>query len=153
MKHILLTIVCCIGMVNHAAGQNSAESAVDQVLSNFHLYASQGDWNPYFALMSEDAIFLGTDAGERWTKSEFEGFARATSGWTYAKTARHIKLLPDSETAWFDELLWNDSYGECRGSGVLVKQDGQWLIAQYNLSIPIPNALARQITDLIKQQP
>jgi hypothetical protein len=33
--------------------------------------------------------------------------------------------------------------GPCRGSGVLVKQDGAWKIAQYNLSVPIPNDLMK----------
>ncbi len=43
--------------------------------------------------------------------------------------------------AWFDELLDNAAYGVFRGSGVLLLQRGNWRIAQYNLSFPVPNAL------------
>jgi hypothetical protein len=52
--------------------------------------------------------------------------------------------------AWFDELLDSASYGECRGSGVVRKEGGQWKIAHYNLSIPVPNALAKKIVEEIK---
>jgi hypothetical protein len=56
--------------------------------------------------------------------------------------------------AWFDELLESPHLGTCRGSGVLVAVGGSWKITQYNLSIPIPNALAdavvKQIADSAK---
>jgi len=57
----------------------------------------------------------------------------------------------DGTTAWFDEILWNDSYGTCRGTGVLVLSGGVWRIAQYNLTIPIPNDLARGFAKTIKE--
>ena len=31
--------------------------------------------------------------------------------------------------------------GRCRGSGVLVRSDAGWKIAQYNLSVPVPNSM------------
>ena len=40
--------------------------------------------------------------------------------------------------------------GEARGSGVVVLEDGAWKVAQYNLSIPIPNALAGEVVRLIQ---
>lgn len=55
----------------------------------------------------------------------------------------------DGATAWFDELLSNDAYGTCRGSGVLLLTGSGWRIAQYNLSIPIPNDLAAEIVAMI----
>ncbi len=41
--------------------------------------------------------------------------------------------------------------GACRGSGVLVLSGGAWKIAQYNLSIPIPNDLADGVTKQIAE--
>ena len=51
---------------------------------------------------------------------------------------RHIYFSEDKKMAWFDELL-NTQMKICRGSGVLVKKDGKWLIKQYVLSMTIPN--------------
>jgi hypothetical protein len=45
-------------------------------------------------------------------------------------------------------MLDNDSYGECRGTGVLLLTEQGWKISQYHLTIPIPNALAK---DVVKQ--
>ena len=57
----------------------------------------------------------------------------------------------DKKTAWFDELLMNQSYGECRGTGVMVLENGAWKIAQYHLTIPIPNELAREVVSMIRK--
>jgi SnoaL-like protein len=38
--------------------------------------------------------------------------------------------------------------GVCRGTGVLVLLGGKWKIAQYNLSVPIPNAM---VAGIVKQ--
>ena len=51
--------------------------------------------------------------------------------------------------AWFDEALDTPNMGPCRGSGVLVRGGDAWKIAQYNLSIPIPNDLADGIVKQI----
>ena len=53
-----------------------------------------------------------------------------------------MSFTPDGRTAYFDELLDNEDLGEMRGSGVLVREDGAWKVAQYNLSIPIPGVPA-----------
>ena len=49
------------------------------------------------------------------------------------------------------EVLWNEAYGTCRGTGVLSLTDNGWRIAQYNLSIPIPNDLTRDFAARIKE--
>ncbi len=150
MKNLITLLICFCSF--NVLAQDKTIPEIDSVLTEFHQTAAAGDWDRYFALLNSDAIFLGTDASERWTKSEFEQFARKTSGWLYTQRQRHINVTADGNSAWFDELLWNDSYGLCRGSGVLVKTAQGWLITQYNLSIPIPNNLAREITQQIKQQ-
>ena len=55
---------------------------------------------------------------------------------------RSISIAPDRKVAWFDEALETPNLGPCRGSGVVVATKAGWKIAQYNLSIPIPNDLA-----------
>jgi hypothetical protein len=52
--------------------------------------------------------------------------------------------------AYFDEILESKSYGTSRGTGVLVKTRAGWKIAQYALTFPIPNDLAKDTTDRIK---
>ena len=111
-----------------------------------------GRWAAYFALLAEDAVFLGT-ATERWPKAAF-GYAHphfaAGRGWRFDPGTRQIALSADGRVAWFDELLASESYGECRGSGVLERLDGRWLIRQYHLTIPIPNALAGEVVARIR---
>lgn len=118
--------------------------AIWGVLDHLHTAASDADFDAYFALYSPNAVFLGTDGTERWTLDEFMAYTKphfeAGSGWTYTPRNRFVNFAPDGRTAWFDELLDNDKYGECRGSGVLLfGTDGKWRIAQYNLTKTIPN--------------
>jgi len=42
------------------------------------------------SLYLPDAIFIGTDATEHWTMSEFEGYARPTDGWEYTVKGRTL---------------------------------------------------------------
>jgi hypothetical protein len=138
-----------------AGDEIEAKTAIDHVLSTFHQAASDGDGDVYFSLFAEEAIFMGTDATERWSVDEFKAFAEPYfsqgRGWTYSMTERHIYVTTDGGTAWFDEMLWNDTYGTCRGSGVLTLVDGEWRFIQYNLSIPMPNDLTRDFTARIKE--
>ncbi len=132
-----------------------------EVLDRLHESTSQADGETYFALFTKDAVFLGTDASERWTIQEFQRYAApyfdAGKGWTYTCNTRNINIAPDGQHASFDELLDNASYGVCRGTGVLRLIQGVWKIEQYHLTIPIPNELARdvvaQIRDLEKNAP
>ncbi len=108
----------------------------------------------YSGVFAADAVFLGTDATERWTRDQFMGYAKPYfdqgRGWTYVMVERHVSIAADGATAWFDERLDNASYGETRGSGVLTKESGEWKISQYNLTIPMPNELAREFVDRIR---
>ena len=128
--------------------------AVAGVLDGLHAAASKADGESYFSLFSQDAVFIGTDAGERWTIDEFRAYGEARfatgTGWTYVVRERHIDLAPGGDVAWFDEILWNQSYGTTRGTGVLVRVAGAWKIAQYHLTIPIPNDLAAGMAATIK---
>ena len=122
------------------------EAVIDGLLTSFHQAASDANGDLYFSLFAEGAVFMGTDATERWTVADLKAYAEPYfsqgRGWTYRDTERHVFVSDDGQTAWFDELLWNEKYGTLRGTGVFVLTDGHWRIAQYNLAFPIPNDLA-----------
>jgi ketosteroid isomerase-like protein len=132
----------------------SEEQNITNVLNSFHQAAADAQAKPYFNLLSQNAIFLGTDASERWSKEEFKAFVvpyfSKGTGWLYTPTKRNINLLKQGQVAFFDELLFNKIYGTCRGTGVLIKTDQGWKISQYNLSIPMPNGLAKALVKQIK---
>lgn len=127
---------------------------IDKVLNDFHQFAANAQAKPYFDLLSKDAVFLGTDATERWTKGEFKFFVvpyfSKGTGWLYTPKQRDINLINDAQVAFFDEILLSKSYGTCRGSGVLIKTKQGWKISQYNLSIPMPNGIAKALVKQIK---
>ena len=128
------------------------------VLDTLHRAAAQADGPVYFDLFAPDAIYYGTDPTERWTKQEFQAFAEPYfsrgRGWSYTSTERHVYLSSGGDVAWFDERLWNESYGETRGTGVLIRRGPPgtpWHIVQYNLSFPVPNSLAADLVERIRQ--
>lgn len=134
----------------------TAEQDIAAVLDALHTAAAKADGPAYFALYTPDATYLGTDAGERWSLTEFKGYAMPYfskgQGWTYVPRERHITLAPiDCRcVAWFDELLDSKSYGASRGTGTLVLTPQGWRVSQYALTFPIPNDLAHHMTDEIK---
>ena len=149
---LLFVAACSSAPVAPAPDLAAEEVAVDSVLSALHQAASEADWDRYFGLYAPDAVFFGTDATERWDLDAFRGYASNSTGWTYLMTERHVFVDADGNTAWFDERLRNARYGESRGTGVLVKGDSGWKIAQYNLTFPIPNNLAVEFTQRIIAQ-
>ena len=142
------------GLLSFLSFAASDEQNIDLVLNNFHQAAADAQAKPYFNLLSHDAIFLGTDATERWSKEEFKAFVvpyfSQGKGWLYTPVERNITVLKQGQVAFFDEILFSKSYGTCRGSGLLVKTDQGWKISQYNLSIPMPNGLAKALVKQIK---
>jgi hypothetical protein len=160
IRCVLLWMLIALSVVMSLSTLRAADAhdGVGRVLDELHDAASKADGHRYFALFAPDAVFLGTDASERWPIDEFKVYAQARfdtgTGWTYTLKAgrRFITIDQGGGVAWFDELLENAKYGTCRGSGVLRKFDGQWKIAQYNLSIPIPNDLAAEVVKTIRQK-
>ncbi len=132
-----------------------AVATIGAVLDDFHDAAAAADTERYFGHFSSDAVFLGTDATERWSPAQFRAYAEPFfsegTGWSYTATERHVGLSADRRTAWFDERLHNDKYGETRGSGALVLIADRWYITQYNLAIPVPNDLAGDLVTRIAE--
>ncbi|MEE2888220.1 MAG: nuclear transport factor 2 family protein [Planctomycetota bacterium] len=132
---------------------NSAdERAAAAVLDDFHDCASKADGPRYFDHFAPQGVFLGTDASERWSQAEFRAWGgkyfERDSAWIYVPQRRSFVIVGD--LAWFDESLHSDSYGACRGTGALRKIDGVWKIAQYHLSVPVPNALLGDVVTMVR---
>lgn len=134
--------------------QASNREEVSKVLDQLHFYASKANSKQYFSLFSDNAVYIGTDASETWTIEQFKTFAEPYfnkgKGWTYISNNRHIYFSKSKKTAWFDEMLLNENYGETRGTGILTKSHNGWKIEQYHLTLPIPNELAKQVVKMIK---
>jgi hypothetical protein len=128
---------------------------INRVLDDFHDAAAVADLDRYFGNLTAHAVFLGTDAWERWPRDDFREYAAphflGESAWAYTPRNRSIALSASGETAWFDETVVNEKYGSLRGSGVLeLCGDGVWRIAQYNLGFTIPNEIAGEVVEMIK---
>lgn len=136
------------------AARDASVRAIARVLDDFHDAAAKADEVRYFAHFADDAVFLGTDATERWTLPQFRAFAQPYfqrgTAWTYTPRRRWITVSPGGDAAWFDETLDNAKLGDCRGSGALIRTGGEWKITQYNLTVPVPNELMDKVVDLIR---
>jgi ketosteroid isomerase-like protein len=127
---------------------------VEAVLDEFHAAAAAADEATYLATLTDDMVFLGTAPGERWAGAEWRDFVHSYfsrgKGWAYEPSGRSVVVAPDGGTAWFDETVGNAHYGACRGSGVLRREGDAWRIAQYNLTIPVPDELAPELVSRIR---
>ncbi|MEC7455386.1 MAG: nuclear transport factor 2 family protein [Pseudomonadota bacterium] len=120
---------------------------INTLLDGLHRDAHEGNFQTYFARYSSDAIFLGTDKNERWTIEEFKAYAKPAfadgHGWTYILVERNWEGVGDIR--WFDEILFNEKLGHCRGTGVVHLVNGEWKIAHYALAMLVPNEVALKI--------
>jgi hypothetical protein len=127
------------------------QKEVISMLDFFNTAASNADYKTYFNFFTDDAVFDGTDATERWDKKEFMVWAKPyfdkKTTWHFTALQRHIYIDPQGTHAWFDELL-NTQMKICRGSGVLVKEANGWKLMQYILSATVPNQLIDSVTKM-----
>ena len=145
MKKILffaVTLLLFSSFVSYNNPENKEQEQITIVLDNWHKAAADANAKLYFGALTEDAVFIGTDATENWNKKEFEAFAKPYfdkgKAWDFKPLERHIYLSKDQKTAWFDELL--DTWMKvCRDSGVMVKVGNEWKIQHYVLSMTVPN--------------
>ena len=130
------------------------KDAVARVLDDWHAAAAEANEERYFGYFAPDGVFLGTDAGERWTVDEFRAYAHphfaAGRGWTYAPSDRHVMFSADGRMAWIDEKLDNEKYGQLRGTGVLRYAGGRWKLTHYSMSFTIPNEITLDAVAVIR---
>lgn len=139
-----------------AVADHHEEAAAGAVLDDFHDAAAHGDKDRYLGHMTDDAVFMGTDEWERWPKNpDFVDYVnsrfRDGAGWNYQSVERKMVIADNADTAWFDEVVFSESNGRFRGTGVLVKQGGQWKIAHYAMSFLVFNENWQEVIELTKK--
>ena len=124
-----------------------AEEKLDILIDGLHQDAHEGNFKSYFERYSPDAVFLGTDKTERWIIEEFKEYAEPAfadgHGWTYKVVERNWG--GEGNIRWFDEILFNEKLGHCRGTGVAKLINNEWKIAHYALTMLVPNSIAADV--------
>jgi len=150
----LRIIIVLVVLVGFNADASQVLPELDKLLNGFHRAAAESNFDDYFQRFAEDAYFLGTDATERWSVSEFKNYARPAfeqgRGWRYDVLTRNIEHKQGLDIYWFDEILYNEKLGRCRGTGIIVLEAGDWKIAHYSLSMLIPNEIAVAVANETK---
>ncbi|MGE5049313.1 MAG: nuclear transport factor 2 family protein [Deltaproteobacteria bacterium] len=122
-------------------------------LDDFHDAAARADEDRYFAHFAPGGVFLGTDASERWDAASFRAYAHPYfargKAWSFRGVRRRVAAR--GEVAWFEEDLETQNLGPARGSGVMVRSGGRWLIEQYVLSVVIPNEKFKAVKELLSR--
>lgn len=133
--------------------QDSSKEHINSLLEAWHDAAARADYMDYFSKMADESIFIGTDPTENWEKDAFAKWSKPYfdkgKAWSFSTLERNIFLKENYDIAWFDELL-DTHMGICRGSGVVTKEDGEWKVKHYVLSIEIPNENVEEVTLLKK---
>lgn len=150
---------CGAASTGAGSGQadDAAAKAIGAMVDDWHDAAANADEARYFAHLSIDSVFLGTDATERWDKPAFAKFAHPHfakgKAWTFRSSRRAITIDDPGRVAHFDEDLVTEKLGPARGSGVVVYRDGAWQIIQYNLALTIPNERFDEVHALLESPP
>lgn len=129
----------------------ASSKEITTTLNAWHQAASNAEFEKYIQLMTPNAVFIGTDATENWQLEAFKVFSKPYfdkgKAWSFTPLQRNIYFSENKKTAWFDELL-DTQMKICRGSGVLIKVGDKWKIAQYVLSMTIPNETTNQVISI-----
>jgi hypothetical protein len=140
---------------NAFAQQISEELFLNTLIDQWHLDAAQAKFDNYFAITSEEFVFLGTAPGERWNKEEFAAFCKPYfdkgKAWDFTASNRHWMYSKNGKMAWFDEDLDTWMRG-CRGSGIMILEKGEWKIVYYNLTVLIENEKIQEFIELRDRQ-
>jgi ketosteroid isomerase-like protein len=151
----LAAVVGCVwALVSADERTTDREKQVGAVLDDWHQAAAAADEARYFGHLAPSAVFLGTDATERWNLEAFRAFAKPYfakgKAWTFKATRRAVMFSKDGTLAWFDEDLATEALGPCRGTGVLLFVDGHWKITHYSLSLTVPNDAFDEVKKVIE---
>lgn len=130
------------GDLNYVQNDSIEKLKINSLMDNWHKNAAIANEKDFFSVMSDSCIYKGTDKTERWTKEEFYKFSKPYfdkgKAWDFKPLERHIRFDDNFQTAWFDEKLetW---MGECKGTGIWKKENGEWKLWLYDLSVTIDN--------------
>ncbi|MFM2385830.1 MAG: hypothetical protein RL660_587 [Bacteroidota bacterium] len=154
VKFCLSALLICSAFIQCAPeskqSTNANKIAIAALLDTLNATAARAHYDAYFACYADSATFLGTDATEHWYKDSFMRWAKPffdkKKAWSFKSVQRHIYFGKAQDIAWFDELL-STQMKLCRGSGVVVKQGNTWKIAQYVLSMTVPNDVTKVVVN------
>jgi ketosteroid isomerase-like protein len=153
VRHLLvLPLLLCL----HGVANSSEVDKIGKVIDDFHDAAAHGDKDRYLGHLSEDAVFMGTDEWERWPKQpDFSTYVESRfengRGWNYKSVERKIRVSNSADVAWFDEVVFSETNGRFRGTGVLTMQNGSWKISHYAMSFLILNENWDEVIELTRK--
>lgn len=154
-RHLILLTMLVPAMV--AADDITATiDEIGQVIDDFHDAAAHGDKSRYLGHLTPHAVFMGTDEWERWPKHpDFSDYVDSRfkdgAGWNYRSVERTIAIADSPDVAWFDEVLFSESNGRFRGTGVMMRNDEKWRIAHYAMSFLIFNENWDEVIELSRK--
>ena len=154
MKKLLVLLIVITSASLFAQQRDKTEMAINSQLEKWHKAAADADFEAYYDLMTEDAVFIGTDADENWQLDQFKAYAKPYfdkgKAWSFTTLERTVYHPKKSKIAWFDELL-DTQMGICRGSGVMRLDGKNWKVQHYVLSIAVPNENVSELTQIKKE--
>jgi len=104
-------------------------SAILAVLDDFYRAAARGDRPAYLALFAPGAVFLGIRPQDRYVLPQLR-----LLGFPFEPRDQAVSFSAGGDTAWFDESVVSEDGRPHRTTGVLVRLDGGWKIAQFSIS-------------------
>ena len=94
MKHLFLGLLLLSTISLTAQKQDKIEMAINTQLEAWHKAAADADFDAYFDLMTDDAVFIGTDAEENWQLDQFKAFSKPYfdrgKAWSFSTLERTI---------------------------------------------------------------
>ena len=93
MKTHFITLLVVFGCLTKPNNELEKKE-IDTVINQWHKAAAEANFDNYFDLMTEDAVFIGTDAAENWNRKDFEAFSKPYfdkgKAWTFQSLERNI---------------------------------------------------------------
>lgn len=161
MKKIILLILTVVltscNLPKEATLKDTAvvKKECDSILNNWHLAATNADYDAYFSILEDNSVFVGTDASEVWNKKEFQQFSKPYfdrgKAWDFKTVDRNIYISDTQNLIWFDEIL--DTWmGICRGSGVIGYKNNTYTLKHYVLSVTVSNDDINSVVQVKKRK-
>lgn len=149
MRNSVLIFALCILLYScKTVIITNEKEQINNTLNLWHNAAAAANFNEYFSHLTDDAVFIGTDATENWKGKAFKNFCKPYfdkgKAWNFKSLDRNVYISKNNKMAWFDELL-STQMKICRGSGVLIKINNEWKIKHYVLSMTIPNEKTNEV--------
>ena len=69
---IILASIVMLSCSSHQINIASEKEKINSILNNWHKAAAEAKFDNYFNLLSDESIYIGTDATENWNKKEFQ---------------------------------------------------------------------------------